>query len=216
MEYIELSTILAACNEFLLDPTDEDAIAEMNEIQSALIIRPHLPLSQRQIVLLKVLMDIRVPEEATITDISDALELSLTFNGLLAYTNINPDVVQNYKNPIMYDLLWMSGLCDFILERCHNDFERLEKQVYSMISFDNLRMLIENLAQLDIGNIEELTREFKEFTFKANPETIKDLAEISRFNDPFIKDFKEGMEKSMYNALASREVETEKVKKAEQ
>jgi hypothetical protein len=155
-------------------------------------------------------MDIRVQEEATLTDIADALELSLTFNGLLAYTNINPDIVNNYKNEIMYDILWMSGFCDFILERCQRDFERLEKQVYSMISFDNLRLLLDSLAQLDVGNIEELTREFKEFTFKANPETIKDLAEISRFNDPFVKDFKEGMSNAMFNALSSKTVDANK------
>jgi hypothetical protein len=208
MEYIELASVLAACNEFLLDPTDEDAIAGMNKIYESIIIKPHLPLSQRQNTLLRVLVDIRVNEEATLIDIANALELSLTFNGLLAYTNINPDVVDNYKNEIMYDLLWMSGFCDFVLDRCQKDFERLEKQVYSMISFDNLRLLIENLAQLDVGNIEQLTEEFKAFTFKANPETIKNLADISRFNDPFVQEFKTGMTNAMYKALGPKEDNT--------
>lgn len=207
MEYIELSTVLAACNEFLLDPMSESAQNEINEIQSNLLIRPHLPLSQRQNVLLRVLMDIRVNEEATLVDIANALELSLTFNGLLAYTNINPDVVDNYKNEIMYDLLWMSGMCDFILDKCHNDFERMEKQVYSMISFDNLRLLLENLNQLDIGNIEELTREFKEFTFKANPETIKNLAEIAQFNDPFVTEVKKQMTDKAFEVLSGNSKE---------
>jgi hypothetical protein len=202
MKYFDLYDILMVCNDFVMNPTKKENIEEFNRMTNELIIKAHLSLSQRQAVLLKTLIDIKSDEEMSVAELSKALEISLTFNGILAYVNIDPDFNSVFKDEEMYDLLWLSGFCDIILEKCHADFERLEKQVYAMISFDNLRVMLENLSELDVGNIDALTRAFTEFNFKATPETIKNLAEIARFNDPLIKEFKDELSNKAYETLS--------------
>lgn len=202
MKYFDLYDILMVCNDFVMHPDKQDSIDEFNRMKNELIIRAHLSLSQRQAVLLKTLMDIKSDEEMSVADLSKSLEISLTFNGILAYINIDQNFSSVFKDEDMYDLLWLSGFCDYVLEKCHADFERLEKQVYAMVSFDNLRVMLESISELDVGNIDALTRAFTEFNFKATPETIKNLAEIARFNDPLIKEFKDELSNKAYETLS--------------
>jgi hypothetical protein len=209
MKYFDLYDILMVCNDFVMNPTKKENIEEFDRMTNELVIKVHLPLAQRQAVLLKTLIDIKSDEEMSVAELSKALEISLTFNGILAYVNIDPNFNPVFKDEDMYDLLWLSGFCDIVLERCHADFERLEKQVYAMISFDNLRVMLENLSELDVGNIDALTRAFTEFNFKATPETIKNLAEIARFNDPLVKEFKDTLTGKAYETLSKASAETE-------
>lgn len=209
MKNFDLYDVLMVCNDLVMNPTKEDSIKNFERMTNELIIKRHLSLPQRQSVLLKILIDIKSEEEMSIMDLSKALEISLTFNGILSYVNIDPDFNAVFKDEDMYDLLWLSGFCDLILDKCHADFERLEKQVYAMISFDNLRLMLENLSELDVGNIEALTRAFTEFTFKASPETIKNLADIARFNDPATAEFNKSLSNKAYETLSKIEKESD-------
>jgi hypothetical protein len=202
MKYFDLYDILMVCNDFVMYPEKQENIDEFNRMKNELIIRAHLSLSQRQAVLLKTLIDIKADEEMSVADLSKALEISLTFNGILAYVNVDQNFSVVFKDEDMYDLLWLSGFCDYVLEKCHADFERLEKQVYAMISFDNLRVMLESISELDVANIDALTRAFTEFNFRATPDTIKNLAEIARFNDPLVKEFKDELNNKVYETLS--------------
>lgn len=208
MTSLDLYEVLLTCNDYITNPTKKGNIEEFNRLIEALVIRPRLSLVQRQSVLLKTLIDIRADETFSVADLSKSLEISLTFNGLLAYTNIDPDFAHSFKDADMYDLLWLSGFCDIILEKCQKDFERLEKQVYAMISFDNLRVMLESLSVLDTSNVEELTRAFTEFTFQAQPETIKNLAEIARFSDPITKELNDALRDKAYTTLSKSSDDT--------
>lgn len=206
MEYLKFEEVLEAANKFLLDPENEEKLIVYNSIKEKLIIKKHLSLAQRENIILRSLIDIRSSdEEMNLGQISNAFEISLTFNALLSYTNIEPDFSPVYKNDIVYDILWESGLMEYILEFCEKDYDRVEKQFYQIISYQNLINLIENMDSLKLENIEELTNSFKNFSLKLDPAVVKNLAEIAKFNDPFVQNLKDEIVQSSYKGVMKSE-----------
>ena len=101
----------------------------------------------------------------------------------------------------LVDLLYNSGLVDYILGFCQKDVDRLQHMADRMISFDNLKDLMENIQVTSPEQIDRLTDEFKQFKTETNPEFIKHLGDIIALNDPLLNGVKENIENAAYEAV---------------
>ena len=158
-----------------------------------LVIRNFLPLTQKEAVMLKTLYDIKaVDTEAQ--HFASALEVSLTFNALMAYVvNIDYDIEQTLKDEIFYDVFWVSGLGDYILSFCERDFNRVKDMVQTMVSFENLKELLEEISKMTPDSIDRFTSTFKNFSLESNSEIIRNLADIARHQDPLFTKVKDSV-----------------------
>ena len=131
----------------------------------------------------------------------------MTFNALLAYTNIDSDIIDAVKDYDFYDILWASGICDYILQYCADDYKRVSDMVYHMLSFENLSVLIDELKGMDPNSINELTQEFKKFRLETKPESLIALGNIAASSDPILHSIKHNIEDGALNAVKETESE---------
>ena len=210
MENIDIFDLFDAITEFLSEPSNEAYSKRLEDIKSKLVIRRFLPLEQKETVMLKTLYDINSLDTESFHFMS-ALEVSLTFNALMAYVvNIDYNIVDELKDAIYYDVFWASGVGDYILEFCEPDYSRVRQMVTTMISFENFKELLEELARLTPDSVMQLTNEFKAFKLDSNRELIKNLADIARNNDPLLTKVKDGIVDGAWNEIQKAQDKREK------
>lgn len=218
IEKMDMFTLLNAASDYLVDPMDANNEKAFNDLKSKLIVRNFLTMEQKEIVMLKTLYDINAIDLES-QHFATALEISLTFNTLLAYVaNVEYDVVDYLKDSVFYDMFWMSGLGDYILQFCEKDFERLKGMVMSMISFENIKALLSEISDMNPDSIERLTESFNRFIVETKPDTIKHMAEIVRgTSDPVYRDVADSIEQNAVKAaLFNQDKEEEKEKQDSQ
>lgn len=197
----QIYEILSAAAEWLNDPESEEKNKVFEDIKTALVIRDYMPLEQKEIVMRKALIDMRSDEEVMPYTASILYEIALVFDCLLAYVvNLDPNIDNVYKDASFYDLLYMSGVIDYILSFCGKDYEFLRKMADRMISFDNLKELSKNIEIASPEYINALTEEFKRFRTDTNPEMLKHLGEIMAGNDPLLNNIKKNVENVAFEA----------------
>ena len=148
MENIDILDLFDALSIFVSDPSNKETMEKVEDFKQKLIIRNFLPLAQKEAVVLKTLYDIKAVDTEAQHFVS-ALEVSLTFNALMAYVvNIDYDIEQTLKDEIFYDVFWVSGLGDYILGFCEKDFNRVKDMVQTMVSFENLKELLEEISKM--------------------------------------------------------------------
>lgn len=195
----QIYEILAAAAEWLNDPEDEEKGNLFETIKSQLIVREYMPLGQKEICLRKAIIDVRSDEELMPYTASILYEIAVLFDCLLAYVvNLEPDIDNLYKDASFYDLIVMSGLKDYILSFCGEDYEDMRHMADRMITFDNLKELTKTLEVASPEAVNELTREFKNFTADTNIEMIKHLSEIMAHNDPLMTKVKGAIEEGAF------------------
>ena len=197
----QIYEILSAAAEWLNDPESEEKNKAFEDIKTALVIRDYMPLEQKEIIMRKALIDMRSDEEVMPYTASILYEIALVFDCLLAYVvNLDPNIDNVYKDASFYDLLYMSGVIDYILSFCGKDYEFLRKMADRMISFDNLKELSKNIEITSPEYINALTEEFKRFRTDTNPEMLKHLGEIMAGNDPLLNNIKKNVEDVAFEA----------------
>lgn len=195
----QIYEILAAAAEWLNDPENEEKSKAFETIKSQLIVREYMPLGQKEICLRKAIIDVRSDEELMPYTASILYEIAVLFDCLLAYVvNLEPDIDSLYKDASFYDLIVMSGLKDYILSFCGKDYEDMRHIADRMITFDNLKELTKTLESASPEAVNELTREFKNFTTDTNIEMIKHLSEIMAHNDPLMTKVKDTIEEGAF------------------
>ena len=195
----QIYEILAAAAEWLNDPENEEKSNAFEDIKTALVIRDYMPLEQKEIIMRKALIDMRSEEEVMPYTASILYEIALVFDCLLAYVvNLDPNIDNVYKDASFYDILYMSGVIDYILSFCGRDYEFLRKMADRMISFDNLKELSKNIEVTSPEYINALTEEFKHFRTDTSPEVLKHLGEIMAGNDPLLNNIKKNVEDVAY------------------
>ena len=214
MENISILDLFEVLGDFVADPADEEVAQKVSDYKSKLVIRNFLPMKQKEAAMLKTLYDIQVVDVES-HHFSAAMEISLTFNALLAYVvNIDYDIQETLKDEIFYDVFWVSGLGDYILSFCEKDYNRLRDMVERMISFENLKELLEEVSKMAPDSIDRLTDIFKSFSLKDNSELIRNLADIARHQDPLLTKVKdsvvEGAWKEINKAQEKAKAEEEK------
>lgn len=207
MEEIDIFDLLESASDFLADPTDSEAADKFSEYKSKLVIRRFLPLEQKETAMLKTLMDIN-SQDLDSHHFASAMEISLTFNGLLAYVaNIDYNTNSVLKDESFYDIFWISGLGDYILDFCEADFKRLERMLTSMISFENIKALLREISDITPESIDRLSESFKRFTVETKPDVLKAMADIVKQNDPFYNKVADAIEEQAVKAAMKRQEE---------
>lgn len=192
---MKLQEILDICDAFTKNPEDEATVKTYNDMLQGLVIRAYLPMQEKVVALVRMIIDsdkdINVPE----TFFTAGLEIACCFDGLLSYVNIEPEVNIDIKNYENYDLIYQSGLADYILEYCGKDYDRLARMMERTLSYQNLSELVQSMREMDTGNLRELTNTIRGMKDEIDPEVIKNIADIMRLNDPTLNDLKDSVDK---------------------
>lgn len=188
---MKLQEILDICDQFTKHPEDETAVKAYNDMLQNLVIRAYLPMQEKVVALVRMVMDsdkdIDVPEAF----FTAGLEIACCFDGLLSYVNIEPEVNLDIKSYENYDLIYQSGLADYILEYCGKDYERLVRMMERTLSYENLTDLVQSMREMDTGSLRELVNTLRNMKDEIDPEVIKNIADIARMNDPALNDLKD-------------------------
>lgn len=188
---MKLQEILDICDQFTKHPEDETAVKAYNDMLQSLVIRAYLPMQEKVVALVRMVMDsdkdIDVPEAF----FTAGLEIACCFDGLLSYVNIEPEVNPDIKSYENYDLIYQSGLADYILEYCGKDYERLVRMMERTLSYENLTDLVQSMREMDTGSLRELVNTLRNMKDEIDPEVIKNIADIARMNDPALNDLKD-------------------------
>ena len=201
----EIHEVLAAAAEWAQDPENADAAEVLENIKNSLVIKDYMPLKQKELCLNKMLMDIYVEKDSA-DSFSIGTEIAMLFDCLLGYiVNLNQDIDTLFKDAEFYDLLYISGIADYILGFCQTDYNRLEKMAEKMISYDNLKDLVETIDMASPDAVKELTEEFKKFRTDTKPDMLKHLGDIMAGNDPLLARTKKTMEDGAFDAIKKAE-----------
>ena len=138
-----------------------------------LVIRAYLPMQDKVVALVRMIIDsdkdIDVPE----TFFTAGLEIACCFDGLLSYVNIEPEVnieIKNYEN---YDLIYQSGLADYILEFCGKDYDRLVRMMERTLSH------LAPFVQVSREKFrQQVRKEFEAVGLELDEEKINKVAEL--------------------------------------
>lgn len=192
---MKLQEILNICDAFIKNSEDEATVKVYNDMLQKLVVRAYLPMQEKVIALVRMIMDsdkdIDVPE----TFFTAGLEIACCFDGLLSYVNIDPEVNLEIKNYENYDLIYQSGLADYILEYCGKDYERLVRMMERTLSYQNLTELIQSIREINVGGLSEATEKIRNLKDEIDPEVIKNIADIARMNDPALNNLKDTIDK---------------------
>lgn len=191
---MKLQEILDICDTFTKHPEDEMAVKAYNDMLQNLVIRAYLPMQEKVVALVRMVMDsdkdIDVPEAF----FTAGLEIACCFDGLLSYVNIEPEVNPDIKSYENYDLIYQSGLADYILEYCGKDYERLVRMMERTLSYENLTDLVQSMREMDTGSLRELVNTLRNMKDEIDPEVIKNIADIARMNDPALNNLKDAID----------------------
>ena len=204
---MKLKEILNICDAFVKNPEDEATVKAYNDMLKGLIIRAYLPMQEKVIALVRMIMDsdkdIDVPE----TFFTAGLEIACCFDGLLSYVNIDPEVNLEIKNYENYDLIYQSGLADYILEYCGKDYERLVRMMERTLSYQNLTELIQSIREINVGGLSEAAEKIREIKDEIDPEVIKNIADIARMNDLALNDLKDTIDNEAVDKAFEKKTE---------
>ena len=188
---MKLQEILNICDAFVKNPEDEATVKAYNDMLQSLVIRAYLPMQDKVVALVRMIIDsdkdIDVPE----TFFTAGLEIACCFDGLLSYVTIEPAVnieIKNYEN---YDLIYQSGLADYILEFCGKDYDRLVRMMERTLSYQNRMELVQSIKEVDVGSLSEVTEKIRGMKDEIDPEVIKNIADIARMNNPALNNLKD-------------------------
>ena len=204
---MKLQEILDICDQFTKHPEDETAVKAYNDMLQNLVIRAYLPMQEKVVALVRMVMDsdkdIDVPEAF----FTAGLEIACCFDGLLSYVNIEPEVNPHIKSYENYDLIYQSGLADYILEYCGKDYERLVRMMERTLSYENLTDLVQSMREMDTGSLRELVNNLRNMKDEIDPEVIKNIADIARMNDPALNDLKDTIDNEAVDKAFEKKTE---------
>lgn len=201
MEKIDFQKVIKICNDFISNPNVENMKA-LEELKKQLVVRTYLPMQEKVVALYKVTIDADKSLELASSVFTAGLELALLFDGLLAYTNIETNIIpKEWKIYESYDAIYQSGLADYILQYCERDYNRLVRLMERTISYENVKELMDTMGQIQLEVMQETLNEFKKFRESATPEMLHDMADIMKFNDPNLYKIKEDVLDSVADQL---------------
>lgn len=191
---MKLQEILKVCEDFVSSPEDKETLESYNKMLQELTIKTYMPMQEKVIALVRMTMDSDKDRDIDESFFTAGVELAACFDGLLSYiTNLEQEVNLEIKNYENYDLIYQSGLADYILQYCEKDYQRLIKMFERTFSYMNLNELISSMESMDTGSLKTLTTTIKGLKDEIDPKVISDLADIMRYNDPNFVAIKENI-----------------------
>ena len=204
MENIELIDVVTAAADFLDEPENEEKFKKFEEIKQKTVVKAFLPLRVKSTIVDVVLKDVQ-KAAPDIYNFASAVEIALTFDALLAYTNINWNINQSLKDFDFYDVLWASGYCDLILKYCGKDYQSIVSMVDRLISYQNISDLFDSLNNINYESIENLNKSIENFKVGVDPQVVRDVAKIVESQDAAVKELNEAIDSAAMDAVKAIE-----------
>ena len=206
-EKIKLSDILSLCLKCYTEPNNEELIKKVNEICKNFIIRPYLPLIDKQILLFSLLSNLEKAED--FGDSVMRLEIGKVIFGVFGYVlNLENDIDFEKLNYATIDALYELGVVDYIYSFCQADYVRFEKMIDSAISISNIEKLAEVSSDMSDEKIDNLVDTLKEIKAEFTPEMLANLKEITVGNNDDLKDFSKAIGDVVYENAVKKQFRT--------
>ena len=204
---MKLQDILKVCKEFIDSPEDEQTLSAYNSMLQELKVRAYLPMQEKVIALVRMIIDSDKDFDVPAAFFTAGLEIAWLFDGLLSYVNIEPEVNIDIKNYENYDLIYQSGLADYIIEFCGKDYDRLVRMMERTLSYQNLMELVQSIREVDVGGLSEVTEKIRGMKDEIDPEVIKNIADIARMNDPALNTLKDTIDNEAVDKAFEKKTE---------
>lgn len=194
-----LQEVLKVCADFISAPEDKEKVAAYNDMCQNLVIKSYMPMQEKVIAIVRIVLDSDKDYEMPATFFMAGVEIASLFDGLISYTNLEQNLTIDDKNYENYDLLYQSGFADYILQFCQKDYDRLVHMIERTMSFENLNELTNGMREMNVGALEGLTNELRNCKKDLDPEVLRNMADILRYNDPNLGRLKEVLETDAYD-----------------
>ena len=195
-EKIKIEELLKLCVSFVQGKGDPDVLAQIEAIERTFVIRDYIPLAEKELLLRRALIDIRMDDDEGYS-FTVGKEIVVLFDLLLPYvTNMEMDINTVFRDYDYYDCLYVCGVPQYIMGFCKEDFNRLTKMLDDTVSYDNIRILLSELTEIDSTTFDELSQSIKNFKTEIKPETMEFLSKIAAFNDPLLHKVKDTVEEA--------------------
>lgn len=183
--------VLKVCADFISAPEDKEKVATYDDMCQKLTVRSYLTMQEKVIALVRIVIDSDKDYDVPASFFTAGVEMACLFDGLISYTNLEQDLSIEEKNYENYDLLYQSGFADYVLGFCQKDYDRLVCMMERTVSFENLMELTSSIKEMDVGALENLTNELRNCKKDLDPEILRDMADILRYNDSNLSRLKE-------------------------
>ena len=194
-----LKEVLKVCADFISAPEDKEKVAAYNDMCQNLVIKSYMPIQEKVIAIVRIVLDSDKDYDMPATFFMAGVEIASLFDGLISYTNLEQNLTIDDKNYENYDLLYQSGFADYILQFCQRDYDRLVHMIERTMSFENLNELTSSMREINVGALEGLTNELRNCKKDLDPEVLRNMADILRYNDPNLGRLKEVLETDAYD-----------------
>ena len=191
--------VLKVCADFISAPEDTEKVAAYNDMCQNLVIKSYMPMQEKVITIVRIVLDSDKDYDMPATFFMAGVEIASLFDGLMSYTNLEQNLTIDDKNYENYDLLYQSGFADYILQFCQRDYDRLVHMIERTMSFENLNELTSSMREMNVGALEGLTNELRNCKKDLDPEVLRNMADILRYNDPNLGRLKEVLETDAYD-----------------
>lgn len=199
-----LQEVLKVCADFISVPEDTEKVAAYNDMCQNLVIKSYMPMQEKVIAIVRIVLDSDKDYEMPATFFMAGVEIASLFDGLISYTNLEQNLTIDDKNYENYDLLYQSGFADYILQFCQKDYDRLVHMIERTMSFENLNELTSSMREMNVGALEGLTNELRNCKKDLDPEVLRNMADILRYNDPNLGRLKEVLETDAYDKAENK------------
>lgn len=201
---IDFEGFMDALRNFSDHPDDAEAEKRLNEAKGELVIRSYIPISEKEEIVKSILAHTITSEDLYSVSPYVAVEIGETIFGLMAYAGLQvSDPWRDYMEDA--DLIWLTGVGDYIQSMCDFDFKKLQRMVDNSLNFYNLDNLIKSINAIDTTNVGKLVGQLSDFTDKIGDENYKDvmhdMATILGNTDEFTNGVRAGIDDSILNAL---------------
>lgn len=186
---LKLKEVIDGLNLFISDP--EKQSKSLQEIKQKISIKEYIPLYNKVLIVYRSLLENNLDVYTNPAFFVSKIEISLFFNGLLAYTDIDCEDINLYKSYENYDLFHITGMAKYLLSFCGEDYNNLKSLLKESINFANIEKLTEALSNMDTKNIKDLVTAFEDFKKNTDPKLVENIADVVRYNDPMLLSIKE-------------------------
>lgn len=124
------------------------------------------------------------------SDMSFAFEVYSILGLLLMYTNI--DVSAEEMIAENYDIVIQSGLAEYVVDECREDYNRLYNMGINAIIFKN-SFVIDSLSHLTPDNLTNAIDNTRNLIDGMSEDKLRIMKDVLEFNDPHITEIKESI-----------------------
>lgn len=135
-----------------------------------------------------------------------SLEMNKFWYILLMYCDIDATQESEYCTEENYELIREATMYDAILSIARYDYEdtlRIFNEIINYVNSMSNQEIFQNLANTDFSKLIEADKALFE-DIRKNEELIKDLADITRMNNPELQSVKKNMEKTVIEKINNK------------